>query len=169
MTTNIHVSLNPIGIQAIINQLELYKSNLTIHTQELLQRLTNDGVTIAKAKVVQLGIKYDTNLTKSINGMVVGNVGFVKVDDKHAVFFEFGTGPVGAKNKHPKGKGYASKGWYTKADGKAMDALYGWTPLGKDGDTFFYTEGQPSKPFLYQTAIELRQELPRIAREVFRS
>ncbi len=163
----IEVRLDPQGVEAAIKELNAYKEYLVARTEALLQRLTSDGATIAKAKVVQLGIKYDNNLTASINGFVTGNVGFIKVDDEHAVFFEFGTGPIGAANPHPKGGKYKSSGWFTKADGKAMDSLYGWTRFGDDGNTFFYTHGQKSKPFLYETALELQREFPRIAKEVF--
>jgi hypothetical protein len=56
---------------------------------------------------------------------------------------------------------------FTKADGKPMDSLYGWQPLGNDGDTYFYTEGQAAKPFMYETALELRNKVEVIAKEVF--
>lgn len=163
------VHLDPQSIAAAVKELTAYKKYVEARTKALLHTLTADGATIAKAKVVQLGIKYDNELTASINGLVTGNVGFIKVDDEHAVFFEFGTGPVGAKKPHPKSQKYAATGWVTKADGKPMDTLYGWTPLGDDGNTFFYTEGQPAKPFMYETALELRRVLPRIVSEVFSS
>lgn len=166
-TIVVHLDQQSIG--TAIKELKAYKKNLEARTKMLLNRLTADGVTIAKAKVVQLGIKYDNELTSSINGLVTGNVGFIKVDDEHAVFFEFGTGPVGAKKPHPKSAKYATTGWVTRADGKPMDTLYGWTPLGDDGNTFFYTEGQPAKPFMYETVLELRRVLPRIVKEVFSS
>lgn len=164
---NIEIRLDPKSVEAAIKELNAYKKYLEARVEALLQRLTSEGVTIARAKVIQFGIKYDNQLTASINGLVTGNVGVIKVDDEHAVFFEFGTGPVGAKNPHPMSTGYKSSGWFTKADGKPMDSLYGWFPLGDDGDTYFYTEGQPAKPFMYQTALELRRDLLLKAKEVF--
>ena len=168
MRTEIKIDLNKQGsIENAIKELETYKKNLNSRVQRLLQRFIDDGISIARAKVVSLGIIHDNNLSGSINGMIVGNVGFIKVDDKNAVYFEFGTGPRGAQSPHPNGGSYKSEGWFTKADGKPMDALYGWNPLGNNGDTYFYTEGQAAKPFMYETALELRRNVLRIAQEVF--
>ena len=168
MKTEIKIDLNKKGsIENAIKELEAYKKNLNSRVQRLLQRFIDDGISIARAKVVSLGIIHDNNLSGSINGMIVGNVGFIKVDDKNAVYFEFGTGPRGAQSPHPNGGSYKSEGWFTKADGKPMDALYGWSPLGNNGDTYFYTEGQAAKPFMYETALELRRNVLRIAQEVF--
>jgi hypothetical protein len=155
------------GIESAIKELQQYKQSLNLRVQQLLQRFIDDGISIARAKVVSLGIKHDNNLSASINGMIVGNVGFIKVDDKNAVYFEFGTGPVGASSPHPLGGSYRSTAWYTKADGKPMDSLYGWEPLGNDGDTYYLTEGQKAKPFMYETALELRNRVLTIAKEVF--
>ena len=155
------------GVKSAIKELEKYKKDLNSRVHRLLQRFIDEGISIARAKVVSLGIIYDNNLSSSINGLIVGNVGFVKVDDKNAIYFEFGTGPKGAKNPHPSGGSYKSTGWYTKANGKPMDSLYGWKPLGSDGDTYFFTEGQAAKPFMYETALELRKKVVTIAKEVF--
>lgn len=169
MKTVIKVRLDPEGIANAINELEQYKKDLERRVQLLLKELTDQGVEIAKAKVVEHGIIHDNDLTNSINGFVQGNKGFIRVDDIHAVFFEFGTGPVGAASPHPSGRGtYSSDGWYTRADGKDMETLYGWTPLGdSNGDAYYLTYGQKSKPFMYDTALKLRDEFPRIVKVVF--
>lgn len=163
----IKVKLDPRSIENAIKEIEAYKADLERRVRLLLKRLTDRGVEIAKAKVVEHKIIHDTNLTNSINGFVSGNVGFIRVDDEHAVFFEFGTGPVGAKKPHPLGSSYKTEGWYTQADGKPMDELYGWKPLGEESDTYYFTEGQEAKPFMYETALKLREEFPAIVKEVF--
>ena len=164
----IKVKLDSQSIADAINEIEAYKKDLERRVRLLLKTLTGRGVGIAKAKVVEHGIIHDNELTNSIRGFVSGNVGFIRVDDKHAVFFEFGTGPVGASNPHPLGVTYTTDAWYTKADGKPMDELYGWTPLtGEDGETYYLTTGQKSKPFMYETALKLRDEFPAIVKEVF--
>ena len=163
----IKVKLDPQSIADAIKEIEEYKANLERRVRLLLKRLTDEGVQIAKAKVVEHGIIHDTNLTNSINGFVMGNAGFIRVDDEHAVFFEFGTGPKGASAPHPLGGSYKSEGWHTKADGKHMDNLYGWKPLGNGENVYFFTEGQKAKPFMYDTAQKLRDEFPRIVKEVF--
>ena len=165
----IKVKLDPHSIDNAIKEIQAYKEDLERRVRLLLKRLIDEGVDIAKAKVVEHKIIHDAELTNSIHGYLsVGlNAGFIRVDDEHAVFFEFGTGPVGANNPHPLGGSYKENGWYTKADGKPMDELYGWRPLGSDGDTYYFTEGQEAKPFMYETAQKLKDEFPRIVKEVF--
>lgn len=163
----INVKLDPHSIEEAIKELQAYKEDLERRVTLLLKTLTDRGVNIAKAKVVEHGIIHDNNLTNSINGFVKGDTGFIRVDDIYAVFFEFGTGPVGSQNPHPLGSSYKSEGWYTAADGKPMDKLYGWHPLGDDEDAYFYTQGQKAKPFMYETALKLRDEFPAIVKEVF--
>ena len=163
----IKVKLDPHSIESAIKEIEAYKADLERRVRLLLKRLTDEGVQIAKAKVVEHGIIHDTKLTNSINGFVLGDKGFIRVDDEHAVFFEFGTGPKGAGNPHPLGGEYKSEGWYTKADGKPMDSLYGWKPLGNENNVYFFTEGQKAKPFMYETAQKLKDEFPVIVKEVF--
>ena len=169
MRTTITLDLNDKnGIKNTIKELKKYKSDLlNKRVQKLLQAFIDNGVAIAKQKVVDYKIIHDNNLSNSIKGFISGNIGFIKVDDQNAVFFEFGTGPRGASSPHPMGGSYKSEGWFTKADGKSMDTLYGWQPLGSDGDTYFYTEGQAAKPFMYDTAQELQRRVREIAQEVF--
>jgi hypothetical protein len=46
--------------------------------------------------------------------------------------------------------------------------MYGWQPfVMSDGSVIYYTEGQPAKPFMYETALELEREFPRIVKGVF--
>lgn len=163
----IKVKLEPHSIANAIKEIEKHKADLERRVRLLLKRLTDEGVKIAKAKVVEHGIIHDTNLTNSINGFVMGDTGFIRVDDEYAVFFEFGTGPKGASSPHPLGGSYKTEGWYTQADGKPMDELYGWKPLGDGENVYFFTEGQKAKPFMYETALQLRDEFPAILKEVF--
>lgn len=168
MNKVIKVKLEPKSIENALKELQAYQEDLERRVRLLLKTLTDRGAVIAKAKVVEHGIIYDTNLTNSIHGFVQGNVGFIRVDDKNAVFFELGTGPMGAKNPHPLGPTYTTDPWYTRADGKPMDELYGWTSLGDEGgDTYYLTFGQKPKPFMYDTALKLRDEFPSIVKEVF--
>lgn len=169
MRTVIRINLNENdGLKNGIKELRKYKRDLLNNrVKNLLQAFIDNGISIAKQKVVDYRIIYDNNLSNSITGFISGNIGFIKVDDKNAVFFEFGTGPRGAKSPHPLGGAYKTEGWFTKADGKSMDTLYGWQPFGSDGNIYFYTEGQAAKPFMYETAQELQRRVREIAQEVF--
>lgn len=97
----------------------------------------------------------------------------VYVGDPAAKYFEFGTGPRGAANPHPdppEGWSYRKSPWFTQADGKPMDELYGWKPLyNSTSDTVFYrTAGQPAHPFWYKTiqTVTAQEYIDKIWQEV---
>lgn len=163
----IKVKLDPQSVADAIKEIQEYKADLERRVRQMLRMFTDNGIRIAKAKVVELGIIHDSKLTNSIYGFVRDNVGYLRVDDENAVFFEFGTGPKGSSDPHPLGGSYKSEGWFTKADGKPMHTLYGWKPMGDGDNAYYFTEGQAAKPFMYETALKLRDEFPRIVREVF--
>nr|DAI55740.1 MAG TPA: hypothetical protein [Caudoviricetes sp.] len=74
------------------------------------------------------------------------------VDDQNAIYFEYGTGPAGAKHPHPAGGDYKGSPWITRADGKDMEALYNWKNIAEPGEEPLYMSfGQPSHPFWYET------------------
>ena len=163
--------LDPQSVEKAIKELNDYKKYVETQTVELVKRLITMGVSIARVKLVEYGAYYSGELYDSIQGYYSSstNTGYVRVTSEHAAFIEFGTGPLGAATPHPNGNGgYKSEGWFTKADGKPMDAIYGWKPyVLENGDVIYYTEGQPSKPFMYYTAKQLEQEYVRVAKEVF--
>lgn len=154
-----------------IRRIEAYQKEVETKTIQLAQRLAEQGADIARIKVMEFGGFNSGELYSSIGGYFspTFNMGVIQVTSKHAAFFEFGTGPAGSANSHPSGDGnYSSDGWWTKADGKDMEMMYGWQPVTlSNGDIIYYTEGQPAKPFMYETAQELRRQFEQIAREVF--
>ena len=72
---------------------------------------------------------------------------------------EFGTGVVGQESPHPD---TSIVGW--KYDMNQHGDM-GWYYF-KDGE-WHWTKGMPSRPFLYQTGMDLRERIEEIAREVF--
>ncbi len=154
-----------------IRRVNEYKKEVEAKTIELLNKLSELGVTVAKSKLVEMGAILTGELSESIHAYYSPalNAAYVAVTNKHAVYVEFGTGPRGAGSPHPSGNGqYKDEGWWTKADGKEMSLLYGWQSLIlPNGDIIYYTEGQVAKPFLYETAKQLETEVERIAKEVF--
>lgn len=168
----IHVNvLNKQSINIAIRRLNQYQKEIEQKTIELATRLAENGAEIARIKLVEYGAVQTGNLLSQIGGYFspTFNMGVIKVSSQYAAFIEFGTGPRGAENPHPMGIGsYKSEGWFTAADGKPMDMLYGWQPLKlENGDVIYYTEGQPAKPFMYETAVQLRAEFWAVAKEVF--
>jgi hypothetical protein len=154
-----------------IRRLNEYQKEVETKTMLLAQQLTDRGVDIARMKVVEMCKLPSGDLASSIMGYYSPslNAGFIRVTNDHAAFIEFGTGPLGAESPHPTiSVGHKGEGWYTKADGKPMDVMYGWQPITLgNGDIIYYTEGQPAKPFMYKTALELQLVFFEVAKEVF--
>jgi hypothetical protein len=154
-----------------IRRVNEYKKEVETKTVELLNKLSEMGVDVAKAKLVDMGAVLSGELHQSIHAYYSPtlNAAYVAVTNKHAVYVEFGTGPRGAESPHPSGNGqYKDEGWWTKADDKDMGSLYGWQSLIlPNDDIIYYTEGQVAKPFLYETAKQLENEIERVAKEVF--
>lgn len=149
-----------------------YKSELQIKTETLCRRLAEMGVEIAKAQITTLDAIFTGELQSSIMAEEKNNsnnkvVFAVIADSKHAVFVEFGTGIVGKSSPYPYELPDGVTWQY--ASGKTIrqlaDGRYGWF-YQRDGKWYF-TEGMPSRPFMYNTSVEMQNNVLRIAQEVF--
>ena len=168
---NITVRLDPKSIKDAINALNTYKADIERKSQLLVQRLTDYGADIARVKIVSLGAIDTGELLSGVDGYYspLLNAGFVKVSNEHVAFVEFGTGIVGQSNPHRNAE-YLSKASWQYATGKKIfttkDGKVGWIYPTDDGG-YRFTEGMESRPFMYETALELQREFPKIAKEVF--
>lgn len=170
------ITLNPLSqnsIQNVIKALQSYQDSLTYKCQLLAEKLAEKGVEIARVQIADLDAIFNQDLIKSIHSEYVGSVKggsvwAVVADSSHAVFVEFGTGVIGKAQPY---KGTLPEGvTWEYASGKTIrqlaDGRYGWFYKGKDGNWYF-TEGMPSRPFMYNTANELRSIVVSTAKEVF--
>ncbi len=167
----ITVRLDPASVAAAIKELEQYKKDVENKARLFVQRLTDYGAEIARIKIVGLGAYYSGELLSGVDGYYSPslNAGFVRVTSDHVAFVEFGTGVKGQASPHKNGE-YLSKAAWQYATGAKIfttkDGRVGWIYPTDDGG-FRFTEGMQSRPFMYETALELQREFPRIAREVF--
>ena len=169
----IKMALCPSDISIAVNEIRQYQKEVESKTRLIAQRLTDLGAEIARVKIVNLGAFYSGDLLSGVGGYFspLLNTGFVRVTSNHAAFVEFGTGVVGQNSPHKNGEYLARAAWgyatgskiFTTKDGKV-----GWIYPTKDGE-FRFTEGMRSRPFLYETALELQQKFVGMAREVFRT
>lgn len=166
--------LSKSSVKRAIRQLKAYKNGLTYKRQKLAQRLAEKGVEIAKIQVAELNAIFTGDLMESIHseyeGFVEGGgVWAVIADSEHAIFVELGTGMVGKKSPYvgdfPDGVSWVYGSGNTLF--KTKDNRYGWFFPGDDGKWYF-TEGMPSRPFMYNTANELKELIVEIAEEVFK-
>lgn len=159
------------SIKSAIGKLKRYRKKVETNAKLLVQRLTDEGAEIARVKIVNLGAYYSGELLSGVDGYYSPslNVGFVRVTSDHVAFVEFGTGVVGQNNPHKNGE-YLSKASWSYASGTKIfttqDGRVGWIYPTDDGG-FRFTEGMASRPFMYETALELQNNFRRIAQEVF--
>ena len=172
MRTEIKINLNEKGgLQKGIRKINNYKKRLQRKTSLLIQKLTDYGAEIARIKIVNMGAYYSGELLSGVSGYYSPtlNAGFVKVASDHVAFVEFGTGVVGQNSQHKNGEYLSLAAWKYATGTKIFttkDGRVGWIYPTDDGG-FKFTEGMPSRPFMYETALELEHSFTRIAKEVF--
>ena len=154
----IHFSLG--NVESAIEELEKYEKKVKENIKELLSKLLDYGVEIAKYKIVELNAVEYGDLLKSLDKMVYkeGQHGVIFTDSPYACYVEFGTGVKGANKPHP------TQPWAYDINGHGDD---GWWYWDEDFGRARFTKGMPSRPFMYQTAQELEKFAVDIAREVF--
>lgn len=145
-----------------------YENDLQAKLVLFCERLSQYGVEAAQANIVNLDAVFSGDLFRSIyNEQQYATkdtvVFIVATNSEHAVYVEMGTGMVGAENPYP-GKLPA-----VYAQGKTIrqlaDGRYGWF-YNKNG-RWYFTEGMPSRPFMWFASMDMQEQVVRIAREVF--
>lgn len=159
------------GIEKLKKELLNYKDNILQHKVDLLAKtLADKGVDIAQANVARLDAIFTGELISSIHTKYGGGtkgtaIFYVVADSEHAIYVEMGSGLIGASKPYP-GKLPA-----VYAQGKTIhhtkDGKYGWFYQDDNGNWYF-TEGMPSRPFMYETSLELMNLVVETAKEVFR-
>ena len=167
----IKVKLSPQSVMDAIKEINEYKAEVERKSRVLVQRLVDYGANIARVKIISLDAVDTGELLGGVDGYYSPtlNVGFVRVTSDHVAFVEFGTGVKGQENQHENDE-YLSKASWGYATGQKIfttkDGRIGWIFPTDDGG-FRFTEGMKSRPFMYETALELQREFPRIVKEVF--
>ena len=166
-------ALSKSSIENAIKQLRAYQNDLTYKCQLLAEKLAENGVEIARVQIADLDAIFTSELLSSIHteyqgSTKGGSVWSVVAGTDHAMFVEFGTGIVGKQSPYP-GELPDGVSW-EYASGKTIrqlaDGRYGWFYKDDDGQWWF-TEGMPSRPFMYYTSIQLRDIVLKTAKEVF--
>lgn len=165
--------LSQSSLKQLKKDLQTYKNSVETKTKTLCQRLADSGVQIAKAYVYSIDAVFTGELFGSIHSVEKAStenrfIFAVVADNAHAVFVEFGTGIVGKESPYPYE--LPSDISWQYASGRTIrqlsDGRYGWF-YQRDGQWYF-TEGMPSRPFMYSTSIELQGKIVKIAKEVFK-
>lgn len=163
------------GIEKLKKDLLNYKNNiLQQKVQMLASTLAEKGVEIAKANVARLDAIFTGELLNSIHTQNGGGtkgtaIFYVVADSHHAAFVEFGTGQLGLEGGYPYPFPPGVDWQYNtgKTIFEVEPGQYGWFYKGDDGQWYF-TQGMPSRPFMYETSLELMNLVVETAKEVFR-
>lgn len=164
MSRKIKATLSQSSLRQAQQEIKRFKQELIKKTEVFAQRLADEGVILAKVKISQYPAVYTGELLNSIMdepGAVItnGSQWVIYTGCEWAQFVEFGTGIMGSQNPHPD-TGIAN--WkYDVNDHKEQ----GWWYY-KNGE-WHHTTGMPSRPYFYETARDLRNLIPKIARDVF--
>lgn len=150
-------------IQSAIRQVEQYKIDLKRKCQLLIETLTAKGVEIAKFNVQKLGAFYTGELENSIDGYYSPSlgVGIIYADSWYAMYVEFGSGIRGMEAQHAKA---GEVGWVYDVNNHGED---GWVYFNDRDGQYHWTDGMPSRPFMYDTVKELHMICEQIAKQVF--
>lgn len=157
----VNVPLTALGISRAIGEVERTKREILRRTEQLVQRLTEEGTEIARVRITELDAIYTGDLLASIEGFYdpQSHVGIVRANSPYAFYVEYGTGIVGAGSPHPE-----PDGWVYDINGHGQE---GWVYFNGNDQKFHLTRGMRARPFMYNTLERLSDDCMRIAREVF--
>lgn len=171
MNKKIRVSLSTDSADKAVRELISYKKSLTKKTERMVQTLIDLGTAVCRVKVVEMNIPDTGHLLSKVDGYYSPtlNAGVICCDCDYAVFVEFGTGIKGKASPYAgqamAQTGYQYMGGTTYVTTK--DGRIGWYYPDDDG-TWKFTQGMPSRPFMYETALEMRQRMDEVIKEVFK-
>lgn len=174
-----HVVTVPLSLDEIKTaqqEIDKFVQDVEKKIKDFLKALCDEGMTIYQAKITNAGTLQPIQ-PFNIEHKEEAHTAYFRVTDKVAVFIEFGTGLKGQGKPHPEA---SEVGWqYNIGDTIAEDGSwfyptdesdpnpYKW--YTKDGNIYAWTRcGIPSRPYIHETANELRQDIHNIAKEVFK-
>lgn len=154
----ISMGLSTESIDNAIREIRKLRSDLKRCCNELVQVLTEEGVTIAKMNVMSMNAVLTGDLEESIRGVFNSHTGtgVIFTNVPYALYVEFGTGIVGEANAHDGDtdipweydvNDHGDSGWwyYASIDGIAK---------------FRWTKGMPARPYMYNTLRWLQDNYP---------
>lgn len=164
------------SIQNAIKDLRDYENSLTYKCQLLAEKLAEKGVEVARMHVTGLDAIFTGDLMRSIHAEYIGNdngseIWAVIADDESAAFVEFGTlGSLGGKEEYPYPLPDGVQWNYGSGSNiiQLANGQYGWFYKGNDGKVY-WCNGMDSRPFMYLTGIDLKKDVVKVAREVFKN
>lgn len=150
----IKITLNSADIDRALNELQEYQKKVERLGERVVKRMTEAGAKQAQDYAMYLNAYDSGALVSGIVPEFRDSKGYIHSTAPHTAFVEMGTGIKGQMS--PNLNGTSPAGW------QGYDihghGLSGWYYPGKDGRKH-WTQGMPSRPFMYDTAQTLRQSI----------
>lgn len=170
-TIKLRLSVN--GIDEAIREIDRYAAWLKERAKVLLDRLAQEGFTVASANFAKAA--YDGTNDVSVSVEQQGdNARAVIAVGASVLFIEFGTGVTYPDNHPEAGDLGMKRGEYGSGHGKQSSWGYYGEPgtngeirMKKDGTPVVITHGNPANMSMYETVKYLKGLLPGLAKEVF--
>lgn len=172
---SIEMTLDPKSIKQALRELEECKRQLTVVLEDLVRKLADQGAQVAKMQVASFDAVDSGELEHSIYGYYDpgSRIGYVIAGAPHAFYVEYGTGIIGAIEKHPLA---AEAGWEYMVGEHIKVGPGGhigwWYDKSSDGvfsgsGDYHWTRGQPARPFMYNTFVWLEEAAQALGRNIF--
>lgn len=153
-------NLSEKSINDLLKQIKKYREKIEKAPTELVNRLTEQGVSIAKLNASYMNIYDSGELMNNIDSKYEGKKGMVVSGAPHSAFCEFGTGVVGKGSQHPN----PPPGWVYDVNEHGEE---GWWYYNDQGEKR-WTKGMPSRPYMHETARMLRNMVGTMGEEVMK-
>lgn len=163
-----NLTVDPLQMGEALEAVKKIELKIESKVKELILILCQSGVDLASEKVML----YDAIETGDLDSSIYygisedGYSGFIRADSDHAIYVEFGTGTCTTRGEyatHP----LASKFKY-RYDINGHGAN-GWFYFDKNREQVRWTKGMKSRPFMYQTALDLEDSIEKLSKGVFES
>lgn len=180
LNRTVDITLDKRSLSHAIKEVRDYQRQMVEAMNALIRELADQGAQVAKMRVASFDAVDSGALEHSIYGYFDSGsrIGYVIAGAAHAFYVEYGTGVVGAASPHPEA---GAVGWeyavgptiHTTKDGrtgwfynKGSDSLFS-DPDFSGGQGWRFTEGQPSRPFMYNTFVWLEEAAEALGRRIF--
>lgn len=169
---HIDVELTRSSLDRAIREVRSLQSELARSMDALMQKLVEEGISVARIQIASMDAVDTGALEQSIAGYFdpQTRIGYVYSGSMYAIYVEYGTGPIGAQSPHPAPE---TGNWaYAIGDKIAptKDGRMGWVykkgsggVYSEDGNGFAWTQGYPSRPFMFNTLQWLEEAAETIA------
>lgn len=161
------------GIQGLDKLMRKYGELSEQVAGEVMERAVGASAKLVQGEAKLLCPVNHGELRRGVRTMVEQQddktIGVVYNNVSHAMFVEFGTGPVGEANHSgispTVAPAYSQHGWGIPGDAVESSDVekYHWPERTYNGQSYYMTSGQPAQPFMYPA---LKNNEERVTRNI---